>query len=210
MCYNIKKRLLERSGIMGLPVSNEYLTYADYLEWDETVRAEIIDGKLYDMSPSPQPAHQFISWELEKQIGRFLEDKPCRMAHAPFDVCPLASNNNANSDIDTVVQPDIFVICEKDKIDNRGYKGAPKFIIEILSPWNKRHDIIVKHDLYQRAGVREYWIVDPDTETVTAFRLDENGFLKPDEYYSANDTAKIKVLDDCPIDLKAVFKAKEF
>ena len=195
---------------MGLPVSNEYYTYADYLRWDESERAEIIDGILYDMSPAPLPTHQFISVELVGQIRDFLKDKPCRVVSAPFDVRPFEKDSDSAKDINTVVQPDILVICNKNKIDDKGCKGAPDFIIEILSPWNARHDVIVKHDLYQRAGVREYWIVDPKAETVTIFLLDEKGFLKPTEYYSADDTAKITVLNDCPIDLKAVFKAKEF
>lgn len=195
---------------MGLPVLNEYYTYADYLRWDESERAEIIDGILYDMSPAPLPAHQSISSELVRQIGNFLVDKPCSVFHAPFDVRPFEKDSDSAKDINTVVQPDILVICNKNKIDEKGCKGAPDFIIEILSPWNARHDVIVKHDLYQRAGVREYWIVDPKAETVTVFLLDEKGFLKPTEYYSADDTAKITVLNDCPIDLKAVFKAKEF
>lgn len=194
---------------MGLPVSNEYLTYADYLEWDETVRAEIIDGVLYDMA-SPTPAHQFILMELSKQIAIFLEGKPCRVIPAPCDVRIFEEDGDSPKDVNTVIQPDIMVICDKKKVDNKSCKGAPDFIIEILSPWNRRHDIIIKHALYERAGVREYWIVDPELDTVTVFRLDEKGVLRPAEYYSANSTAKIKVLNDCPIDLNAVFKAKEF
>lgn len=177
---------------------------------DDSVRAEIIDGILYNMSPAPRPAHQMISGELFGQIRDFLKDKPCRVFSAPFDVRLFEKDGDSPEDVDTVVEPDIMVICDKNKIDGRGAKGAPDFIIEILSPHNKRHDVIVKHDLYQRAGVREYWIVDPDAETVTAFVLDEKGFLKPTEYYGAESTAKITVLNDCPIDLNAVFKAKEF
>lgn len=194
---------------MELSGSNERLTYANYLEWDESKRAEIIDGKLYDMA-SPTPAHQMILGELLGQIRDFLKGKPCKVISARLAVRLFEKDGDSPKDVDTVVEPDIMVVCDRNKFDERGIKGAPDLIIEILSPWNERHDIIVKYDLYERAGVREYWIVDPKAEDVKVFLLDEKGFLKPTEYYSADDTAKITVLNDCPIDLKAVFKAKEF
>lgn len=195
---------------MELPVSNKHFTYADYLELDEPKRFEVIDGVMYDMSRSPSPVHQLVLGELSGQIHDFLKDKPCKVIPARLAVRPFEKGGDLPEDVDTVVEPDIMVVCDRNKFDDKGIKGAPDVIIEILSPWNARHDIIVKHDLYQRAGVREYWIVDAEWEHVTVFVLDEKGFLKPTEYYNANDTAKITVLNDCPIDLKAVFKAKTF
>lgn len=182
----------------------EYYTFADCLSWDEDDRIEIIYGEAYMMSP-PMRVHQEISGELYGQIREYLKDKPCKVYHAPFGVRPLEKDGDTPEDVDTLVEPDITVVCDPSKLDDYGCKGAPDFIIEILSPSNKRHDRIVKHNLYQRAKVREYWIVDPEAKNVEVYLLDDNGFLKPTELYGAADTAKITVLNDCPIELSAVF-----
>lgn len=184
--------------------AREYYTFADCLTWSESDRIEIIDGEAYMMSP-PLRIHQEILVELLSQIRAFLSDKPCKVYPSPFGVRLFEQEGDAPDDVDTIVEPDITVVCDQSKLDDYGCKGAPDLIIEILSPSNKRHDRIVKHDLYQRAKVREYWIVDPQIQTVDVYLLDENGFLKPVELYGASDTAKITVLNDCPIDLSAVF-----
>ena len=187
---------------MEQPVEKEYYTFADCLTWPESDRIEIIDGEAYMMSP-PMRLHQKILIELAGQIRDFLKDKPCEVYPAPFGVRLFEQEGDTPDDVDTLVEPDISVVCDKSKLDDYGCKGAPDLIIEILSPSNKRHDRIVKHDLYQRAKVREYWIVDPQDQTVEVYLLNENGFLKPSEMYSAADTAKITVLKDCTIDLIA-------
>lgn len=184
--------------------AREYYTFADCLTWSEDERIEIIFGEAYMMSP-PMRIHQEISGELFAQIKEYLKDKPCKVYHAPFGVRPFEQDGDTPENVDTIVEPDITVVCDQSKLDDYGCKGAPDFIIEILSPSNKRHDRIVKHNLYQRAGVREYWIVDPEAKTVDVYLLDENGFLKPTELFGANDDAKITVLYDCPIDLNTVF-----
>lgn len=188
--------------------AREYYTFADCLNWSESDRIEIIDSEAYMMSP-PLRIHQEILVELLSQIRDFLSNKPCKVYPAPFGVRPFEKDGDTPDDVDTIVEPDITVVCDQSKLDDYGCKGAPDLIIEILSPSNKRHDRIVKHDLYQRAKVREYWIVDPEIRTVDVYILDEHGFLKPTEMYGAGDTAKITVLNDCPIDLKAVFSAAD-
>lgn len=191
--------------IMGLPEFNDHYTVSDLLKADEIERAELIDGVLYDMSPTPLPKHQLISNAICAQLWSFLEGKPCEVYPAPFDVYPLADNDDSADDADTMVEPDITVVCDPSKVDDHGCKGAPDFVVEILSPSNFRHDRLVKYNLYMRAKVREYWIVDPQEKTVEVYLLDENGYLKLSEIYGENDTAKITVLNDCPIDLKRVF-----
>lgn len=186
----------------------KYYTYTDILSWGEDVRAEIIYGDLYMMSP-PLRIHQEVSGELFGQIRDFLKDKPCKVYAAPFGVRPLERDGDTPDDVDTVVEPDITVVCDHSKLDDRGCKGAPDFIIEILSPSNAKHDRFVKLNLYQRAKVREYWIVDPQNYTVDVFLLDENGLLSLSEIYTREDMVKVTVLPGCEIDLSKVFPEEE-
>lgn len=192
---------------MEQPVEKCY-TYADILSWDEDVRAEIIDGELYMMA-EPSTDHQIVSGELFGQIWTFLRDKPCQVFHAPFGVRLFEQEGDTHDKVDTVVEPDIVVICDKKKIDKRGCKGAPDLVIEILSPSNERHDRLVKFNLYQRAKVREYWIVNPQSGTVEVMLPDENGKLTISEVYSRKDTAPVTVLPGCIIDLTKVFPEPE-
>ena len=192
---------------MEQPVE-KYYTYADVLSWDEDVRAEIIDGDLYMMA-EPSTDHQIISGELFGQIWTFLRDKPCQVFAAPFGVRLFEQEGDAPSNVKTVLEPDISVVCDKKKLDKRGCKGAPDFVIEILSPSNERHDRLVKFNLYQRAKVREYWIVDPRSSTVEVMLPDENGKLTISEVYSRKDTAPVTVLPGCMIDLAKVFPESE-
>lgn len=186
----------------------KYYTYADLLAWGEDERAEIINGDLYMMS-SPTPVHQEVSGELFAQIHSFLSDKPCKVYPAPLDVRLFETDNDNSDNVDTVVVPDISIICDKDKIDKRGCKGAPDMIIEILSPSTARQDNFIKLNLYQRAKVREYWIVDPLNGTVNVYLPDENGRLTVSEVYTRNDIAKVTVLPGCEIDLSKVFPKEE-
>lgn len=173
-------------------------TYADYCTWDDSERWELIEGMPYAMSPAPTPQHQGISGELFGQLRDYLKGKPCKLFAAPFDV-----RLNADDEDDTVVQPDLVVICDRSKIDDKGCKGAPDIVIEILSPSTARKDRMVKFQQYLKAGVREYWIVDPDTKTVQACIL-SNGFYIT-TMYADTDIAPVKVLEGCQINLADVF-----
>lgn len=188
---------------MEQPIEKKY-TYADLLEMDDGERYEIIYGDLYMMS-SPTTAHQMAFRELFLAIGLFLKGKPCQLFSAPFDVRLFEKKFDAPFNADTVVQPDIMVVCDKDKIDKNGCKGAPDWIIEILSPYNRRHDKITKRKLYEQAGVREYWIVDPEQRCVDVYVLNDSGVLEPVELYSEKDTAKCTVLPELSIDMSTVF-----
>lgn len=190
---------------MPQPKENEHFTYADYLAQDEnSERMELIDGKVYMMS-CPTTAHQSISMELGRQLANFLVGKQCRVFAAPFDVRLFEKEGDKPDNVDTVVQPDIFVVCDKSKIDNHGIKGAPNLVIEILSPTTYRHDCLVKLNLYLRAGVPEYWLVEPEEKTILVYLLGDDGAYHVSKQYVQNDTVEVNVLKGCFIELSKVF-----
>ncbi len=189
---------------MPLPAKQERYTFADVLAWDEDERIEIISGEAFMMA-TPSRIHQEISGEIFRQLANFLEGKPCKVYPAPFGVRLFEKDGDLPEDVDTVVEPDISVICDRDKLDDHGCKGAPDMVIEILSPSSLRHDRLVKLNLYQRAGVREYWIADPENRSVMVFLPDASGSLRLHEDYGREDVAKVNVLDGCFIELSKVF-----
>src|SRR5882762_12022261 len=159
-------------------------SYSDYLTWQWTEMTELIRGKIYKMSPAPGSTHQKVSMKLTLEIGNFLKEKKCQLFSAPFDVrLPLSSKQKTDKQITTVVQPDLCVVCDPSKIDERGCLGAPDWIIEILSRHTSAKDLREKFDVYEEAGVREYWVVHPQEQTVLIYSLDEKGkyesLLKP-------------------------------
>lgn len=192
---------------MPLPTSNthEHFTYADYLTWSDDERWEIIHGEAFAMSPAPGLKHQSISMELSRQFSVFLKGKPCKIFAAPFDV--RLSDQVAASDnyVDTVVQPDLVVICDESKLDERGCNGAPDLVIEILSPATAARDFKVKFDLYERCGVSEYWIILPDDKTVLVFKLQENRKYGAPDRHTGNDLVLLPLLGDFVVDLGEVF-----
>lgn len=151
-------------------LNDRHYTYADYLKFPEDERWEIIDGVAYNMSPSPAERHQDLISELLTQVRSQLRGKPCRVYAAPFDVRFEASETTSK-----VVQPDLLVVCDRSKITGSGVVGAPDWIIEILSPRTAGKDQIVKRQLYEANGVREYWLIQPFDRVVTVYRLGENG-----------------------------------
>ena len=188
---------------MALPAKKERYTFADCLAWGENERIEIINGEAVMMAP-PSSVHQEISMELSRQLANFLEGKRCKVYPAPFGVRLFEKDGERTEDVDTMVEPDISVVCDRSKIDRHGCKGAPDLVIEILSPSSRRHDRFVKLGLYQRAGVREYWLVNPEETTVQVMVL-TNGYLLPAADYGREDVARVNVLDGCFIDLGKVF-----
>lgn len=189
---------------MVLPEKQARYTFADSLSWTEDEHIEIIHGELFMMA-TPSSRHQEISMAISAQLYNFLEGKSCKVYPAPFSVCLFAQDKDSPENIDTIVEPDISVVCDRNKIDNHGCKGAPDFIIEILSPSTRRHDRLVKLNLYQQAGVREYWIVDPEYNSVQVFLPDTSGFFRIHEDYGQEDIARVNVLEGCFIDLERVF-----
>lgn len=189
---------------MPIPEKKKSYTYADILEMDEEF-VELINGELYMMSPPPGRKHQDIHSDLMRQFTAYLFGKKCRVYSAPFGVRLFEEEKDKQWKANTFVEPDITVVCDLDKLDDAGCKGAPDLIIEILSPSNKSHDRLVKHKLYETAGVQEYWIVDPETRTVVVHNLEDGKYGSPTVYLS-DATIHVGVLEDCNIDLNPVFE----
>lgn len=163
---------------------NKTYTYADYLTWQFDEFVELIRGKVRRMSPAPQPMHQTVSFNLSGSIRNGLRGKSCRGFAAPFDVRLVKATPNGDGAIETVVQPDLCVVCDLSKIDKRGCLGAPDWIIEIVSPGNASHDTKSKFDLYEENGVGEYWIVFPGEQTVSVFLLHEGRYQPHGDFYT--------------------------
>lgn len=188
---------------MPLPNEERKYTYADYLTWPEGERWEIIDGVPY-MQAAPSWQHQSISGELYRQISNYLVNKPCRVFAAPFDLC-LAEYNEKDEEINKVVQPDVVVVCDENKLRRTGYFGVPILIIETSSPATSRRDRVLKFDMYENAGVKEYWIVEPDGKFVNVFTLQENKRYGRPETYTDENKIQVSVFPDLVIDLSIVF-----
>jgi Uma2 family endonuclease len=157
---------------------NELYCYGDYLAWPDDVRYELIDGHAYLMSPGPDLPHQDIAGEIYRQTANALSGKTCRAFIAPLDV-RLPRHNEADAQIDTVVQPDVLVVCDPDKLGKRGVRGAPDWVVEVLSPSTAGHDQIRKRNVYERHGVREYWLVHPTDRVLTVYRLQDGKYGMP-------------------------------
>ncbi|MGR8934744.1 MAG: Uma2 family endonuclease [Gammaproteobacteria bacterium] len=190
---------------------NGTYTYADYLTWqfDETV--ELIKGKIYLMSPAPSVNHQRISWQLCGALFNYFNKKPCTAFAAPFDVRLYDRKKSllANQQISTVVQPDICVICDAAKLDEKGCNGAPDWVIEILSKGNSKKDVKTKYELYAESGVTEYWVVFPYEEVVQQYVLEESiRQYRLHNTYAGDELAAAYLFPDLTIDLAALFKGK--
>ncbi len=154
-------------------------TYADYMTWEWDQLAELINGKIFKMSPAPGKIHQGISGNLFGPFWNYLRGKDCKVFAAPFDVrIPGPSKRKTDKDILTVVQPDICVVCDLFKLDDRGCVGPPDLIIEILSKYTSAKDIRLKFDVYEAAGVNEYWVVHPEEQTILVYILGDDGKYK--------------------------------
>lgn len=195
------------TNIDQLDLKKRY-TYADYLTWQFREMVELIRGKVVQMSPAPSAAHQRISGSLNRIISTFLLGKPCEVFAAPFDVrLPLPPGKQTDDKVDTVVQPDLSIICDPAKIDDRGCNGAPDWIIEILSQSTSQVDLTDKFEVYQYAGVREYWIIHPYECTVLTYRLNAAGKYEPVRInpFVKGEELSVGIFPDFSIHLDEVF-----
>ena len=184
---------------------NKQYTYADYLTWQFEERVELIRGWISRMSPAPLKTHQQVSMELSIQIGVYLRSKNCKIFAAPFDVRLINKRKKADDRaILSVVQPDISVICDLEKLDDRGCLGSPDWIIEILSPGNTRKEMKEKYALYEENGVREYWIVSPEHRFVQVYQLKEEKFVLTDTYFEG-DNIPVGIFEGFAIDSQKMF-----
>ena len=180
----------------ALPDYERLYTVEEYMSWDDDIRCELYEGALV-VAEAPTTRHQRISREILGQIWQFLKNKPCEVFYAPFSVRLFETE-------ETVFQPDIVVICDKSKLGERGVNGAPDMVIEILSPSTAKMDKQLKYGKYQKAGVKEYWIVDPERNLLEANRL--NGDSYTTTIYLETDKAPVHILDGFEINLADVFK----
>ena len=197
---------MEITSIAQLDINGRY-SYADYLRWKFEESVELIKGRLMPM-PTPTRKHQGISWQLTLKIGNHFKQRTCRAYAAPFDVRLLDRHRSAiaNQDIHTVVQPDLCIICDIDKLDDKGCFGAPDLVVEILSPGNSAKEMRIKKELYEENSIREYWIIDPDRETAHQFCLTDKGVYAPPVIYIHDDTLNCAIFPDLQIDLLEVFE----
>lgn len=193
---------------LSLLDTNQSYSYADYLTWqfDETV--ELIKGKIMLMSPAPNVKHQSISMNLSRSLSTFLKQKKCQVFAAPFDVRLYDRKKSilASKDIQSVVQPDLCVICNPVLLDKQGCNGAPDWIIEILSKGNSRREMKIKYELYQESGVTEYWLVYPEEQAIYQFVLNNDKQYQLKQMYANDDFASPYLFPELLIDVNEVFE----
>jgi Uma2 family endonuclease len=181
---------------------DKHYTYRDYLTWPDDVRCELIDGVVYMMSPAPILAHQDVVGEIFRQAANALHGKPCRAMIAPLDV-RLPRHDEADENSDVVVQPDVLVVCDPNKLDRRGVRGAPDWVVEVLLPSSASRDQIEKRRIYERHGVLEYWLVHPTDRILTVYLLQNGEYGKPD-IFKLEGSTPVAVLPGVSIDWEAM------
>ena len=183
---------------------NKTYTYADYFKWQFKQRVELIKGKIFEMSPAPNRFHQEIAGTIHVRLWLFLENKPCKVYGAPFDV-RLPRRSKSDKTIITVLQPDVCVVCDLNKLDTRGCIGAPDIVVEVLSPGNNSKELKKKYEVYEEAGVLEYWLVSPQDQWMRVYTLVEGKF-RESPYFVAGDLVTSAVLPGFFLDLTDLFK----
>ncbi len=204
------------TDINQLDLEKRY-SYSDYLLWQFEERIELLKGRIQKMSPAPNIKHQRVSTTLQGELYNCIKKTNCHLFSAPFDVrLPISEDLNiskkyknkakklSDGKMMTVVQPDICVICDEEKLDERGCVGAPDLIIEILSPGNTQREMKDKFEIYQEAGVREYWMVEPNDEFVLVYTLQKGKYIgsKP---FTIGEKIQSQVLEGFELDVNEVF-----
>lgn len=187
-----------------LQKDNRQYTYADYASWPEGERWELIDGLAYDMSAAPSSRHQYVLGSLHALARAALAGTACRAYLAPLDVL-LPEAGEADELVRSVVQPDLVVVCDRSKIVDKGCRGAPDLLAEILSPSTAYKDQTRKLDLYERHGIREYWVLNPETDTLLAWRLGPQGRYGKPEVFQRDDTLRSTAVPGLVLALTEVF-----
>ncbi|WP_172418502.1 Uma2 family endonuclease [Geobacillus icigianus] len=184
------------------------MTYKEYATWPEGKRCEVLDGNIISMAPSPTPEHQSISLQLSIEFGMYFRGKDCRVLAAPIDVYLFEDHRKGwmDENVRNWVCPDLVVICDKNKIQKNRIVGAPDLVIEILSPATAKIDRMDKRIAYERAGVKEYWIVDPANQVVEVYLREKTGKFELRGVYSRDDTVPVHGWEDLFIDLRNIFE----
>ncbi len=187
-------------SVMLLPKRDtQHHTYGEYFTWSDDQRIELVGGVAYVKEPpAPSPPHQALVGELYRQVANALEGSSSRAYVAPFDV-RLPKAEESDDEIDTVLQPDVLIVRDRRKLDERGMRGAPDWVAEVLSPSTGRHDRVVKIPVYERAGVPEVWLIDPAERRLSAYRL-EGGRYGPAQVQGLRGTTSIAAVPGVSID----------
>lgn len=193
------------TSLSQLDLSKSY-SYADYLTWAIKDKIELIKGKILAMSPAPARIHQDVAQNINRILDRHFYQHPCKVYFAPFDVRLFSPSK----EITTVVQPDLCVVCDLEKLDDKGCLGAPDLVVEIVSPGNSKKEMGIKFDLYQEVGVREYWIVNPLEETLLIYVLKDGVYIgmRPlvnDKSRGESKTASSVIFPELTFDIEAIF-----
>lgn len=198
MAGSAKKRSSDKTG------KAKNYTYADYLTWKDGRRYEIIDGEVIDMTPAPSFEHQEICGALYSEFRSFLRGQKCRAVIAPFDVV-FSRKNESFKELKTVLQPDISIICDPEKIEKNAAFGAPDLVVEVVSPSTASHDNVKKRNTYEQAGVREYWLVYPEERYVRVYQLDTKGKFGKENTYDETARIQVGIFPDLTIDMTEIF-----
>lgn len=185
-------------------INNKVYTYYDYLNFPNDEFVEIIDGKIFAMSPAPSRIHQELIMEISAELRNYIKSNKgqCKVYPAPFDVVLINENENEN-DSKNIVQPDISVICDKNKLIDKGCFGSPDMIVKIVSKFNPGNDYVKKLYLYEKYKVKEYWIVNPMKKNILVYTLTESGYNQPD-LYTFNDKIKVNIFNNLEIDFNGI------
>ena len=189
--------------LADLDFSKDY-TYADYLKWTFEERLELIKGKLFRMSPAPSRLHQDLSWIIAGELFAYLKGKSCKAYTAPFDV-RLPRKSKDDKDIITVVQPDICVIYDPAKLDDKGCLGAPDIVVEILSPGNNKKELANKYEVYEESGVKEYWMITPTEKVFFQYTLNKDGRYISSRPLTEGDAVITPILPGFALNLDELF-----
>jgi len=179
-------------------------SYADYLKWEFDERVELIKGKVFPMS-APNTFHQQVSGTVFGLLFQYLRKKPCKVFSAPFDV-RFPRRSKDDKEVMTVLQPDVSVFCDRGNLDARGGIGTPYIVVEILSPGNNKKELKNKYEVYEEAGVREYWVIHPAEKTLLKYTLDTNGKFQSSRLLTLGDEVTSSVLPGFSMSLDEVFE----
>src|SRR5258708_30792216 len=182
--YTIYNEDEGREQLVAEPDPSYTYTYADYLQWKFLERLELFKGRIYKMG-APNTLHQVVAGNLYGEMRNYLKGKSCQVFIAPFDIRLPIQNKKRDDEITTVVQPDVCVVCDPAKVDERGVCGAPDLVIEILSPGNSKKEVRDKYELYEEAGVKEYCVINPTEENLVTFLLTAGGEMWKEKKYIA-------------------------
>jgi len=183
-------------------------TYREYKTWPDDERWELINGTAYNMTPAPNRRHQEIAGALFNKFYNFLKGKKCKVYMAPFDVRIPLFNEDEDA-ITNIVQPDLLIICDKNKLDSKGAIGAPDLVVEILSPSTAAKDLREKMALYEQAGVLEYWLIDPHDNIVMIHKLVQNAYGRAEIFAESENIQVALFNNELTIELKDLFIVEE-